>query len=82
MSIRLGHTCENCEKNSNGFCSVHHTSVTSAYTCDSFEMRASLKDSPNCVSCLKYESDNCANPQTAAPGMLCNHWAPRASAQA
>ena len=80
MSIRLGNSCTNCEKNNKGFCMTHNTAVGSAYTCDSFVMKAELKDDPNCVTCSQYETSNCANPQKAAPGMLCNHWAPRATA--
>lgn len=80
MSIRLGNSCRNCEKYKEGFCLLHRTAVGAVYTCDSFEMRAALKDDPNCVNCSRYETPDCANPQKAAPGMLCNHWAPRASA--
>jgi hypothetical protein len=80
MSIRLGNSCRNCEKNNEGFCMLHKTAVGAAYTCDSFVMRAELKDDPNCSNCSRYQTSDCANPQKAAPGMLCNHWAPRATA--
>ncbi|MDC6352518.1 hypothetical protein PP178_13235 [Zeaxanthinibacter sp. PT1] len=80
MSIRLGNSCQNCEKYSEGFCMHHKTNVGTAYTCDSFEMMAALKDDPNCATCSRYLNPDCANPQKAAPGMLCNHWAPRAQA--
>ncbi|EPR67648.1 hypothetical protein ADICYQ_3288 [Cyclobacterium qasimii M12-11B] len=42
-------------------------------------MKAALKDNRNCDSCLRYETDDCANPQKAAPGMLCSHWAPQSA---
>jgi hypothetical protein len=80
MSIRSGNSCKNCEQHNEGFCMVHKTTVGPAYTCDSFEMRAELKDDPNCITCVRYEKPDCANPQKAAPAMLCNHWARRATA--
>ena len=80
MSIRLGNSCQNCEKYSDGFCLLHKVSVGASYTCDSFEMRAALKDDPNCVSCVRFGKEDCAHPHKAAPGMLCNHWAPVARA--
>lgn len=80
MSIRLGNSCINCEKYNDGFCSYHKTTVGSSYTCDTFEMKGALKNDPNCVTCSRYQQPDCANPQKAAPGMLCNHWAPQAQA--
>lgn len=80
MSIRLGNTCLNCEKYREGYCMKHETSVTVQHTCDSFKMKAELKDEPNCSNCARYNNPTCANPQKAAPGMLCNHWAPQARA--
>ncbi|MBQ0734483.1 hypothetical protein [Aquimarina celericrescens] len=78
MAIRLGNSCENCENlMQNDTCKVHGVKVSSSYTCDSFEMKAVLKDNRNCVTCMRYESSDCANPQKAAPGMLCSHWAPQ-----
>ncbi|MEL6810338.1 MAG: hypothetical protein AAFP76_03265 [Bacteroidota bacterium] len=77
MAIRLGNSCTNCEnlleKNR---CKVHNVIVSNTYTCDSFEMKAALKDQRNCITCIRYEETDCANPQKAAPGMLCAHWAP------
>jgi len=78
MAIRLGNGCKNCENLSeNNTCKIHGVKVSSSYTCDSFEMKAALKDDRNCVTCLRYESKDCANPQKAAPAMLCSHWAPQ-----
>ncbi|KAA1245182.1 hypothetical protein [Aquimarina sp. RZ0] len=78
MAIRLGNSCENCENlMTNNTCKVHGVKVSSSYTCDSFEMKAVLKDDRNCVTCLRYETNECANPQKAAPGMLCSQWAPQ-----
>ncbi|MDO6439115.1 hypothetical protein Q4534_16965 [Cyclobacterium sp. 1_MG-2023] len=78
MSIRLASNCSNCENlSSNGVCKVHGVKVNDSYTCDTFQMKAALKDNRNCDSCLKYETSDCANPQKAAPGMLCSHWAPQ-----
>ena len=80
MSIRLGNSCLNCEKFKNEYCMKHETSVSAQHTCDSFKMIAALKDEPNCLNCARYQNPTCANPQKAAPGMLCNHWAPQARA--
>ncbi len=78
MAIRLGNGCENCENlMTNNQCKIHGVKVSSHYTCDSFEMKAALKDDRNCKSCLRYETSNCANPEKASPGMLCSHWAPQ-----
>ncbi|MEM6515211.1 MAG: hypothetical protein AAF688_03430 [Bacteroidota bacterium] len=77
MSIRIGNSCINCENlGSNDLCGVHGVRVSKNYTCDSFTMQASLKNDPNCASCVRFETDNCANPSKAAPGMLCSSWAP------
>lgn len=81
MAIRLANNCENCENlSSNNMCSKHHVQVNNRYTCDSFEMKAAFKDDRNCVTCMRFEADNCANPSKAAPGMLCASWAPQAEA--
>lgn len=78
MSIRLANNCNNCKNLMEGsICKVHGVKVSNSYTCDTFEMKASLKDDRNCVTCLRYETSDCANPQKAAPGMLCSHWAPQ-----
>jgi len=77
MSIRLGNSCINCKKYKNQFCSLHDTTVGMQHTCDSFSMRAKLKDDPNCVTCSRFMNPTCANPKKAAPGMLCSHWAPQ-----
>lgn len=58
-------------------CKVHCVNVSHSYTCDSFEMIATLKDEPNCVTYVRYETSDCANPQKATPGMLGSHWAPQ-----
>jgi len=77
MAIRLGNSCINCEKlSTENVCTHHKVSVSNSYTCDSFEMKIELKDNRNCVTCLHFERANCNNPQTAALGMLCSHWAP------
>jgi len=68
----------NCENLIEGnTCKVHGVQVGTSYTCDSFEMKAALKTEQNCVSCVRFETSDCANPQKAAPGMSCNHWAPQ-----
>lgn len=77
MSIRLANNCSNCDNMmEGGVCRVHGVKVSNSYTCDSFDMKAALKDDRNCVTCVRYETSDCANPQKAAPGMLCSHWAP------
>ncbi|GEQ85122.1 hypothetical protein ULMS_06300 [Patiriisocius marinistellae] len=78
MSIRLGNSCTNCENLVDGMnCKIHGVQVSDSYTCDSFEMKAALKNDPNCTTCSRYEGPTCANPQKAALGMLCSHWAPQ-----
>jgi len=81
MAIRLGNSCVNCENlTDKNLCSIHDVTVSKSYTCDTFEMKASLRDDMNCASCARFESATCANPQKAAPAMLCSHWAPQAMA--
>lgn len=81
MAIKLAHNCINCDQlKDDNYCNKHQVNVNSAYTCDSFEMKAALKDDRNCVTCKRYEESDCANPKTAAPGMLCASWAPQAQA--
>lgn len=78
MSIRLGNSCANCENLVEAnICKVHSVKVGNSYTCDSFEMKVALKDAQNCISCVRYETSDCVNPQKAAPGMSCNNWAPQ-----
>lgn len=79
MAIRIGNSCVNCENlSANEICGVHKVKVSNSYTCDSFEMKATLKNDPNCATCLHYEKTDCANPQKASIGMSCSHWAPQA----
>lgn len=78
MAIRLAHNCINCDHLMQGdICSVHKVMVNDHYTCDSFEMKSTLVDDINCVTCVRYEESDCANPEKAAPGMLCAAWAPQ-----
>ena len=78
MAIRLAHNCINCENLiDGGVCAIHKVMVNTHYTCDSFEMKSSVKNDRNCVTCARYENSDCANPDKAAPGMLCASWAPR-----
>ncbi|WP_317131393.1 hypothetical protein [Maribacter sp. ACAM166] len=58
-------------------CKVHSVQVGNSYTCDTFEMKAALKAEQNCISCVRFEASDCANPKKAAPSMSCNHWAPK-----
>ena len=80
MSIRLGNSCTNCDNFQNNFCTKHETAVNVQHTCDSFDMKAAIKNEKNCLNCARYESPTCANPQKAAPAMLYSHWAPQATA--
>ncbi len=78
MAIRLGNTCANCDNlMKQNLCAVHKVMVSKIYTCDRFVMKASLKDDRNCVTCARYNENDCANPEKASPGMLCAHWAPQ-----
>ncbi len=81
MAIKLAHNCSNCDQLKDGnFCLIHNVHVSDKYTCDSFEMKAALKDDRNCVTCSRYQDTDCANPTKAAPGMLCASWAPQGQA--
>jgi len=62
------------------FCSVHKVAVSAKHTCDSFEMKAALKNDAHCGNCIKFETSNCAHPEKSAEGMLCTSWAPQATA--
>ena len=78
MAIRLANNCSNCDNLMIGdVCSIHKVMVNTHYTCDSFEMKALLKDDRNCVTCARYQETDCSNPEKAAPGMLCVTWAPQ-----
>lgn len=78
MSIRIGNSCINCDNlTSDNHCKKHGVKVAKNYTCDSFNMKAELKNDPNCSNCARYEQSECANPSKAAPSMLCSHWAPQ-----
>ncbi len=78
MSIRIGNSCSNCENlQSNNLCKIHMVSVNPTYTCNSFSMKAAIKNDPSCVTCVRYEAPSCENPKKAAPKMSCSHWAPQ-----
>ena len=78
MAIRLANNCNNCENmRSDGMCTVHGVKVGPNYACDVFTMKASLRDERNCLTCVHHETDDCANPEKAAPGMLCSQWGPQ-----
>ncbi len=81
MAIKLAHNCINCEQLQDGnFCKKHKVTVGEQYTCDSFNMKAAILDERNCLTCARYEETSCANPEKAAPAMLCASWAPQAQA--
>lgn len=81
MSIRLVNGCVNCQNLAAGHeCTVHHTIVEDKHTCDSFDMRVSLKDELDCMNCVKFNTENCPHPAHAAADMMCNAWAPKATA--
>ena len=81
MAIRLANNCNHCKNISEeGICNIHSVKVSQSYTCDSFEMKTHLQDERDCLTCTRYEADDCANPQKAAVGMLCSQWAPKNAA--
>ena len=81
MAIRLANNCINCDNFvDGGVCAEHKVMVSAKHTCDSFEMKPSLKNDRNCITCSRYETESCAHPEHASPGMLCASWAPRAEA--
>lgn len=77
MAIRLVNGCVNCQNlTSDNMCKVYEIKVENKHTCDSFNMRASLKGEVDCMSCSKLHSVKCPNALNAAAGMLCNEWTP------
>lgn len=82
MAIKLAHNCINCNQLQEGnLCKKHQVKVGEQYTCDSFSMKAAIFNDHNCLTCSRYEdSSSCANPEKAAPEMLCASWAPQAQA--
>lgn len=81
MSIRLVNGCVNCKNlTQDSTCKIHETKVKEIHTCDSFDMRVSLKDEIDCATCIKFNKPSCPNQLHAAKGMLCNEWAPEANA--
>ncbi|WP_297978471.1 hypothetical protein [uncultured Capnocytophaga sp.] len=83
MAIRLVSGCVNCENlTAENVCKLYNIKVELKHTCDDFNMRPSLKDEVDCLSCSKYKTQSCANQLHAAEGMLCNEWAPDTTAEA
>lgn len=81
MSIHLGNSCVNCEHlTKDSRCKVHEVFVNDNYTCENFDLKASLKGKRDCTTCARYQGPTCANPSKASSGMLCTHWAPQAHA--
>lgn len=81
MAIRLANGCANClNLTTESICKVHETKVEAKYTCDSFNMRPSLKGEVDCTTCGKFQSAKCPNKAHAAADMLCNEWTPKATA--
>lgn len=77
MAITLGNGCINCENLMlNDNCRVHGIQVSQNYTCDSFSIKASIKNNPGCDTCAKFGNSNCAHPAQAKSGVLCSSWAP------
>ncbi|XLS30288.1 hypothetical protein ACJD0Z_05520 [Flavobacteriaceae bacterium M23B6Z8] len=78
MAIRLGNSCANCENLlQDHICMVHGIKVDSHYTCDKFNLKSELANSRDCTTCVRFEREDCANPQKAAPSMMCSVWAPQ-----
>lgn len=78
MAIRLVNGCVNCQNlAANNICKIHEAKVENIHTCDSFDMRVSLKKEVTCLTCTKYFTNKCPNQAKAAPEMLCNEWAPK-----
>ena len=78
MAIRLGNSCSNCERfTADHQCQQHEVTVDAHYTCDSFQLKESMKkDDPNCTTCARFETSTCAHQSKASVGMLCASWAP------
>lgn len=77
MAISLGNSCINCANlvlNDN--CKVHGVQVRQNYTCERFEIKASLNNDASCDSCAKFGNSSCAHPAQAKSGVLCSSWAP------
>ena len=69
MAIRLVNGCVNCENlTAENVCRLYNTKVEVKHTCDDFNMRPSLKDEVDCLSCAKYNTSLCENQSHAAEG--------------
>lgn len=81
MAIRLVNGCVNCANlSAEHNCTVHQTKVEEKYTCDSFDMRASLENELDCLDCSRHQTNSCPHPSKAGEDMLCTKFAPMASA--
>ena len=70
MSIRIGNSCSNCDNFApDSICDIHSVTVSPSYTCNSFNMKESIKNDPSCITCVRYEAPTCENPMKAAPKM-------------
>ena len=77
MAIRSVNGCVNCENlTEDNVCKVYKVKVEAKLTCDSFNMRPTLKGGIDCLSCSKFNTAKCVNKDHAAEGMLCNEWTP------
>ncbi len=78
MAIRFSSSCNNCVSlGEENVCGVHQVQVSGFYTCDSFAVNAVANGQRHCGTCVRYETDKCANPAKAAEGMSCTSWAPK-----
>ncbi|WP_224483687.1 hypothetical protein [Robertkochia aurantiaca] len=81
MAIRLANNCTNCVNfKDDNMCAQHHIPVSARHTCDSFTMRADIKNIMQCSTCSRYGKSDCTHPKQASPEMLCSDWAPEAVA--
>ena len=41
---------------------LQKVNAVNSYTCDSFEMKSTLKDDRNCITCVRHETTDCTMP--------------------
>ena len=75
MTLISNNVCFNCENLTNNItCSKHDLNVNLDNYCDDHNYKKSLNKSSSCGNCMKYQSDNCPNPNYAVDKLLCFSW--------
>ena len=75
MTLLSNNVCFNCENLAENItCTKHDLIVNLDNYCEDHKYKKSLNKSSSCGNCMKYQSDNCHNPNYAADKLLCFSW--------